>query len=284
VGHSISPRFQQAAFDALSLHVRYELWDTPADRLADTVRQLRSAEFLGANVTVPHKEAVARLVDEISSDADLAGAVNTIVNGQGRLLGHNTDVGGFRCALREALGAVVEDRAVVVLGAGGGARAVVVAVAQERASRVLILNRTAERANRLAAELGPKLGVPLAAAALDARAASLLADYAVLVNCTSVGLAGGGMEQDLPLAIDALPEHAAVVDIIANPLRTRLLKAAAARGHPVLGGLAMLVHQGALAFELWTGLEAPVPTMMAAADAAMGVATGGSAASIEAKR
>jgi len=272
VGHSISPVFQQAAFDALLMNVRYERWDTPVPALERRVLELRAAEFLGANVTVPHKQAVVSYLDDITGDVQLIGAANTIVKRGALLIGHNTDVEGFRRALTDDLGYAPQGKDAAVLGAGGGARAVVAALAQERAGSILVLNRTLERAAKLVAELGPHLGVPLEAAALGSDARERIARCDLVVNCTSVGLAGSGTEGDQPLPAAWLPHRAAVADIIANPVRTPWLVAAERDGHPVLGGLSMLVHQGALSFSLWTGVIAPFEIMMRSARAAMGIA------------
>jgi len=272
VGHSISPVFQQAAFDALSMSVRYERWDTPGPALQRRVLELRADEFLGANVTVPHKQAVLSYLDDTTADVDLIGAANTIVKRGELLIGHNTDVEGFRRALTDDLGFAAQGKQAVVLGAGGGARAVVAALAKERAGRILVLNRTPERGAKLVAELGPHLGVPLEAAALGSDARRLIAGCDLIINCTSVGLAGSATEGDQPLPSGLLPSGAAVADIIANPVSTPWLMAAERDGHPVLGGLSMLVHQGALSFSLWTGVIAPLGIMMRSARAAMGVA------------
>lgn len=272
VGHSISPQFQQAAFDALSLPIRYERWDTPEGTLEASVRRLRRAPYLGANVTVPHKQAVIELLDEVTGEAKVTGAVNCIVRRADRLNGYNTDVGGFRRALREELGISPAGKAVAVLGAGGAARGVVAALAHEQAARVLVLNRTLERATALVADLGDALRVNMEAGPLGEVTGAMLEGCSLIVNCTSVGLAGSSSEAAMPIAIEALPPGAAVVDIIANPLRTRFLRESALVGHPVMGGLSMLVHQGALAFELWTARAAPLQVMTAAAQAAMGLA------------
>lgn len=271
VGHSISPQFQQAAFDASRLSVRYERWDTPDGELKRRVETLRGANYLGANVTVPHKQSVLELVDAVAEEVRLAGAANCIVHHAGRLVAHNTDVDGFRRALTEEMGAAAAGRPVAIIGAGGAARAVAVALDREGASEIVVLNRGLERARRLASEIGPLLRASLRAGPLDGDAARLISACGLIVNCTSVGLAGSADEGSSPLPAAALPPGAAVVDIVANPLVTPLLEAAARGGRPVLGGLAMLVHQGALSFELWTGLPAPLNVMLPAARAAMGL-------------
>ena len=264
VGHSISPAFQQAAFDALQIDARYERWETPADALADRVESLRASDVLGANVTVPHKEAVVPLLDELDAGAARMGAVNTIVNVAGRLRGSNTDGQGFVAALR---GEVAFDPAgctVLLIGAGGAARGIAFALADAGVASIDLVNRTPARATRLAADL--------AAIGATANALSRVGDpsrYDVVVNTTSVGMHGTGTETDLPLPVDGLRADALAVDIVYNPAETAFLRAAHGRGLPTLGGLPMLVYQGALAFELWTGRQPPVEVMMAAAAEAL---------------
>jgi shikimate dehydrogenase len=269
VGHSISPRFQQAAFDHLGIRARYELWDTSEAELPGRVDGLRRADALGANATIPHKQAIPALADERAPDVELTGAANTLVNDGGRLLAYNTDVGGFLRALANELGYAVRGKRVTVLGAGGAARAVVVALAREDAESIVVLNRSEDRADALVTELSRALQVPLQAGPLDGSAGVSMAGCELVINCTSVGLAGTPLASALPVDVGLLPAGATVVDVVANPLVTPFLAAAAGRGHATLGGLPMRVHQGALAFELWTGGEAPLAVMMAAARAAM---------------
>ncbi len=269
VGHSISPIFQQAAFDSLGIPARYELWDTPAAELTGRIWSLRRPDALGANITIPHKRAAAALADDRAPEVEITGAANTLVNAGGRLIAHNTDVGGFAGALASELGYSVRGRHAAVLGAGGSARAVLLALARGGAESITVLNRTEVRAQLLADEMGDRLRVPLRAGPLDDRAGAWLSGCDLVVNCTSVGLAGTALAASLPLGPECLPARATVVDIVANPLVTPLLAAAGARGHATLGGLAMLVHQGALAFELWTGRTPPLTLMMDAAQAAM---------------
>ncbi|HUX88735.1 MAG TPA: shikimate dehydrogenase, partial [Chloroflexota bacterium] len=153
VGHSISPAFQQAAFDALGLDVQYQLWETSADRIAEVVGRLRQPDFLGANVTIPHKQAVASLLDSVDPVARVVGAVNTIVRADDRLVGYNTDVEGFTRALEIDGGSSMSSRRFVVLGAGGAARAVVTAILLGEPASVVILARRTEQAIALLKDL-----------------------------------------------------------------------------------------------------------------------------------
>jgi shikimate dehydrogenase len=269
---SLSAVFQQAAFDHLGLDLRYEVWPTPAERLAEVVQGLRAPDRLGANVTIPHKEAVLPLLDEADDLARRVGAVNTIVNRDGRLHGHNTDVGGFLRALREDGGFDPAGARVLVAGAGGAARAIVIALADAGAAAVTVINRTFPRANRLVEELQPKAGGTELHALPDVYASWMASAVScrLLINCTSVGMAGTEEEKGSPVPIDLIPAGALVFDLIYRPVVTPLMAAARKRGASVLGGLPMLIYQGAESFRLWTGLEAPVDVMFKAARKALG--------------
>jgi shikimate dehydrogenase len=269
VGHSISPLFQQAALDALGVDARYEAWRTGAEELAERVASLRAGEVLGANVTVPFKRAVMPLVDEVNGAAARTGAVNTIVNQGGRLAGFNTDVVGFVSALRGEGGFDPAGARAAVIGAGGAARAVVWGLREAGAASILVLNRTAERAAALVEDLAPDRGVAIALSPDVHAMAAALRGCDLLVNCTSIGMRHSAVASELPIPAAAIPGGAFVADIVANPMETPLLREAAGRSCRTLGGLAMLVRQGAASFELWTGRAAPLDVMFAAARRAM---------------
>jgi shikimate dehydrogenase len=262
VAHSISPAIQGAALAALGLDATYELWQTPAAELPARVASLRAPDVLGANVTVPHKLAVMDHLDEVTPLARRAGAVNTIVNRGGRLAGDNTDVHGFATSLVAACpNAGV--RPALVLGAGGAARAVVLALEAMGVTRITVANRSPERAERLAADLAP---TPLRLVAADEPTLRReLVRAALLVNATTLGWHPG--ETPLPLDLLAvLAPNCFVVDLTYRD--TDMLVAARERGLRTLDGLPMLVHQGARALELWTGRGAPLQIMLDAATTA----------------
>lgn len=262
LGHSISPAMQGAAFDHLGLAATYTLRDVPPESLAEAVATLRGPEFLGANVTVPYKEAVMPHLDEIVPLAERVGAVNTIVKSGGVLRGENTDVGGFLWPLR-AGGADFATWRAVILGAGGAARAVAVALLEAGVAGLTIANRTPERARRLADALDDPRVTPLALD--DPWLGGALTGAGLLVDATAAGWHAG--EPILaPDLLERLPAHALVYDLTYR--QTPLLRAAAARGLATVDGLPMLVEQGALALEHWTGREAPREVMWAAAVAA----------------
>jgi shikimate dehydrogenase len=272
LGHSFSPIFQQAAIDYCGLDAVYEAWATPLEGLDRLLAWLRETpDIWGANVTVPHKEAVAERVDELDAAAEPIGAVNTIVVRDGRLIGHNTDLTGFLRALRQYAGFDPKGKRVLVLGAGGASRAVVAALVQSKAAQVTIANRTLSRALALAG-LAAAGGIVAKAVGLDD--ASLFSerakgDWDLIVNTTSMGMRHGAAETYSPMPAALIPAGALVYDLVYNPSITPLLEAAQAAGAIPLSGLSMLVYQGAGAFSLWTGIEAPVETMMAAARQAL---------------
>ena len=257
VEHSLSPAFQQAAFDAIGLAIRYELWPTSAEEMEQRVASLRGPEFLGANVTVPHKERAFALMESVSDTARRAGAVNTIVKRDGQLHGENTDVAGFLAPL-EQRGLRPSEMNVIVLGAGGAARGVVVALQSASCEQIVVANRTVERAASLAEELGGSLEVCGLDDALMERAER--AD--LLVNATSLGWEGDRLPCDAAV-LRALASDTLVYDLTYR--ETPLLRAARRLGLPTLDGLEMLVAQGAESFRYWTGHEPPVELMLATA-------------------
>ena len=281
IGHplrrSLSPAFQQAALDHLRLDIVYESWPTPEDALQTRITTMRSPTVLGANVTVPHKEAVIPMLDELDELARRIGAVNTIVNREGRLYGYNTDVSGFIRALRDDGGFQPERRRVVIAGAGGAARAVATGCLEAGVAAVTVINRTLSRANRLVDDLRAFATASELRALPEMYAswAAVMGSCDLLVNCTSAGSAG--FEKESPAPFDLIRPSMLVYDLIYDPTETALMAAASKRGARVLGGLPMLVYQGAASFELWTQQEAPLAVMFEAARAAVeaGAAKGG---------
>jgi shikimate dehydrogenase len=259
VAHSLSGAMQQAAFDSLGIDATYELWDRAPIALADAVAELRADEFLGANVTIPHKERVVPMVDKLTEEAGATGAVNTITREGRRLVGHNTDVVGFRVALDRLVGKQKMPRQAVVLGAGGGARAVVYGLITEGYQRVIVFNRHLHRAEGLVKHFGRSAShmelraMPWHESIIEAE----LAKTKLLVNATSIGLTS----DDSPVAAESLHGELLVLDLIYA--RTRLLRDAKAAGAATADGELMLLHQGAAAFTLWTGQPAPLELMQA---------------------
>ena len=226
IGHSISPVFQQAALDHCGIDATYRATEVPPDQVGDFVKNLRRPEVLGINVTVPHKEAVIPYLDEVDEFATEAGAVNTIVNRDGRLTGHNTDGYGFLRGLQEGGGFQSKGRKVLILGAGGAARGVVQALVREGFSQLVVANRTLARAEVLV-QLAKVRGIPSQAIPLSWNELSLAAVEAhLIVNCTTIGMAHGPDPQGTPLLLHQIPPTSLVYDLVYNPLETPLLRAA----------------------------------------------------------
>jgi len=269
IAHSISPIFQQAALDHCGIDATYQAYEVAPDDVGRFVNDLRRDGAWGINVTVPHKEAVIPHLDEVDDWATAAGAVNTIVNRDGRLTGHNTDGLGFLRALQDEGGFVPEGGRVLILGAGGAARGVVLALSRAKVATLIIANRTLERAQRLAdlAHSADTEGIAIPLDGKDLTEAAGAAD--LIVNCTTIGMSHGPDEAGSPLPAESITSTVLVNDLVYNPLETPLLKAAAQAGATCLGGILMLVYQGAASFEMWTGRDAPVAVMLEAATKAM---------------
>jgi shikimate dehydrogenase len=266
VAHSLSPALQNAAFRYHGLPDAYVLWHTPEAELAQRVAMLRAEGMRGANVTIPHKTAVVPLLDTLDPVAEAVGAANTIVRlPDGRLHGSNTDVQGFQRAL-SAAGFDPTGRSVVVLGAGGAARAVVYGLLHAEARTLTLVSRSVEPAEMLLSDCLATLDSDPSLLAMpfdDPDLPQVIAEADLLINATPVGLDGMGS----PIAADVIHSGLLVVDLIYHA--TPFLQAAAQRGAATQDGLEMLVQQGALSFEAWTGLAAPVDAMRAAAQQAL---------------
>jgi shikimate dehydrogenase len=269
VEHSRSPAMHNAAFRAKGLDCVYVRFPVHPDDVAAAVRGLRALGVRGANVTVPHKEAVIPHLDELSRAASAIGAVNTIVREHERLIGHNTDAAGLARSLAEAQ-VKLEGARVVVLGAGGAARAAVVGLAEHGASHVTIAARRPGQAAALVAHLAEACACPLSAGGMQReQLAAAFEEATLVVQSTSATLAtapdAGAFAATLPLEV--LRKDAAVVDLVYKPRETAVLARARELGLHGVDGLGMLLHQGALAFELWTHLHAPLPVMRAVLEA-----------------
>jgi shikimate dehydrogenase len=268
LGHSISPVFQQAAFGHLGLDIRYELWETRPEDLDKVVKGLRSADKLGANVTVPYKEDVLDLLDELDDLASDIGAVNTIVKREGKLVGYNTDAGGFLRALKEEGRFDPQGKKVTMIGAGGVARAIGFILIKYGIKSLALFDIEAERAEKLASDLKAK-GITVLKSDKSAEFREAVSTADLLINCTPVGMKHSASEGQSPLDETLISPKSLFYDVVYNPIKTPLLKSAEKVGAKAMGGLSMLVYQGAYAFELWTGRKAPVDIMMAKARSAL---------------
>jgi shikimate dehydrogenase len=250
---------QEAAFAALGLNWRYLTVEVPPAKLGDAITGVRALGMRGLNLTIPHKVAILQYLDRIAPDAALIGAVNTVRREGDELIGENTDGKGFLRGLRADAGVEPRGKCVVVLGAGGAARAIVTELALAGAADVLVVNRSPERGQQMVADLARKTNAQIRFEEWREpyrvpRAADLL------VNATSVGLYPD-VDAMPPVDLSDAAERLLVSDAVPNPPETALLKMARRRGLPVLDGLAMLVHQGAIGFRMWTGVEAPEAVM-----------------------
>jgi shikimate dehydrogenase len=261
VEHSLSPAMHNAALRHLGLDWVYLPFAVRPERVGEAVGGVRGLGLVGLNVTIPHKAAVLPYLDEATPEVWLLGACNTIINEDGHLRGENTDAEGFLRAVAEAGGSLA-GRAVVVIGAGGSARAVALAALKTGAASLTIANRTLDRAEEMAALLAPVAGAtPLRALALrDPQTADAVRAAQVVVDCTSVGMYP---RHEVPPVVPAewLRPGQLVCDLTYNPRRTALLRAAHLAGATPLEGTGMLVHQGALSLEKWTAQPAPLEIM-----------------------
>jgi shikimate dehydrogenase len=254
VSQSLSSGLQQAAFDELGIDARYEPVDVPLMTLPDTIEQLRGEDYLGANISFPYKERVVPMVDRLTEEAQQTGAVDTMTREGSRLIGHNTDVIGFRAALDALVGRQKMPKAAVIIGAGGGARAAVYALVTAGFQRVIVFNRHLHRAEGLVRHFGRTAAhmelraMPWHESVIEAE----LAKTKVLINASAVSNA----EQQSPIEAELLAPDLLVLDLMYVPAETKLLRDARAAGAAeVLNGDTMLVHQTAAAFRLWTGRD-----------------------------
>ena len=259
IKHSRSPLIHNAAIAALGLDYVYVPFHVEPDNLGAAIAGFKATDVVGINVTIPHKQNVMSYLDEISREATLIGAVNTLIFRDGAIIGENTDAPGFLHAMQDDGLDVPQGEAAVVIGAGGSARAIVVALALAGVQTICITNRTVSRAVALAADLSEKTGVSIYGIGLD----DSKLPHAVGTSQLIVNTASTSMDVSHPLLIDPewLAPQSIVYDIVYTPPETRLLQAAAEKDCHTIGGLGMLVHQGAIAFEKWTGINPPVEIM-----------------------
>ncbi|MEW5960593.1 MAG: shikimate dehydrogenase [Chloroflexota bacterium] len=272
-GHPVAENptivMQEAAFAAMGLNWRYLTIEVYPQDLAAAVHGLRAFNMQGVNLTIPHKVEILKYLDEVAPDAQLMGAVNTVRREGRRLIGENTDGKGFLRSLRQDAGLDPAGKGVVVLGAGGAARAITVELALAGATPITIVNRTAPRGQALVDLLNQRTPAAAVFAPWPGDYA-LPPDTDILVNATSIGLYPA-VNAKPALDYERITASMTVCDVIPNPPRTPFLQEAAARGAPTLDGLGMLVYQGAIAFKMWTGQDAPLDVMRRALAQAFGL-------------
>ncbi|MCR8845852.1 shikimate dehydrogenase [Paenibacillus sp. SC116] len=257
IRQSKSPLMHNAALQACHLDGVYTAFQVPSEQLEQAIAGMRALGIKGMNVTIPHKEQVIHYLDQLDESASASGAVNTIVNDNGTLIGYNTDGLGYVRSLKEESGVDVSSASIIIIGAGGAARGIAYALLREGCRKLYVANRTKERAFQLAEDL-KEFGavIPIG---IDEGIPDLNPDEVnVLIQTTSVGM--HPQVDDSPVATAWLRRHMVVSDIIYNPLRTKLLQSAEQLGATVHEGLGMFVYQGAIAFELWN--QQPAPTVL----------------------
>jgi shikimate dehydrogenase len=262
IEHTLSPIMHNAAFEALKLDYVFLAFKVKPAEVENAVSGMRALTIRGLNVTMPHKNAVIKYLDEVDPAGKIIASANTILNKDGRLLGFNTDGVGALNAL-EQNGVEPRGKKVLLLGAGGAAKAIAYTLSQE-ADELVILNRTPKPAAELADLLKQKFKKKISAGELSPSAVKdNLADSDVLINATSVGMEPNANQTSV--APEWLKPDLAVMDIVYNPIETKLAKAAKAAGAKVVSGVEMLIYQGAASFEIWTACKAPVEVMRKAA-------------------
>lgn len=259
LGHTISPAMHNAAYKELNLDYEYVPLEVPPQDLAKAVEGLRALHFAGFNVTLPHKETIVPYLDEVTQLARRIGAVNTVQNQEGKLIGYNTDGPGFIDSLKAEAGFNPQGKKVVILGAGGAGRAVAISLSENQAGEITLFDAAPEKAEKLAEYVGGKTSQNLQKDIDEAQ---------LLVNCTPIGLHPKSEESPLPKNLK-LHKKLTVYDLVYNPKETQLLKTAKAAGAKAVTGLGMLVRQGALAFTVFTDKPAPFKIMFEAAEEAL---------------
>lgn len=270
ITHSLSPVMHNAAFEALAIDMAYVPFHVLENDLKKAAAGIRALNLVGASVTVPHKERIVKQMDSLDNGARIIGSVNTVVNNDGMLKGYNTDAFGYMRSLKEEHGFDPLRKRIIILGAGGSSRSILYEFLALGAASITLVNRTRARAETLASEYGglfPATEMQVYTMdefSLCAKEACVKAfgEADLIVNTTSVGLMNVG---SLNLPLERLSANAIVSDIVYRPLETVLLSKAKGLGLRTHSGLGMLVHQGAVAFELWTRREAPVEVMRQAA-------------------
>ena len=250
--HSLSPTIYNAAFEHDQVNWSYSAVNITGEQVSDALEEMRQSEVGGLSVTMPHKEIVANLVDETTRHAERLGAVNCVSKNGSTLVGHNTDGEGFIKAIEAETKERAEGKSYLVIGAGGAAKAVTLALGEAGASEVIVSSRNASK-SRKAASLAGQVG----------RSGSLseAKRVDVIINATPIGMRGAGNEDQLPLPVEAMHKGQIIVDLIYHPLQTEFLKNASRIGARTMNGIGMLIHQAALQYTLWTNKEAPLDVM-----------------------
>tara|TARA_B100000678_G_scaffold8119_1_gene6753 strand:+ start:2470 stop:3291 length:822 start_codon:yes stop_codon:yes gene_type:complete len=254
IDHSLSPNIHNAAFRHSKLDHTYIAYKIPAGELAAGIEALKAIKIAGFNVTIPHKIEMMKFLDEMDTTCKVIGAVNTVLNENGKLKGYNTDMIGFLDPIKKK-NFTIKNSQVLLLGAGGAARAIITAMIKEKASKISIVNRTQENANKLA-DFAKKIGGNVDTISMQ-EANKLITDYKFIINSTSIGM----RNEPSPISTENIGKNSIVYDIVYQPINTDLIKKSKENGATIIYGYEMLLSQAACSFEIWHKMEAPYDAM-----------------------
>jgi shikimate dehydrogenase len=254
IDHSLSPNIHNAAFRHSKLDHTYIAYKIPAGELAAGIEALKAIKIAGFNVTIPHKIEMMKFLDEMDTTCKVIGAVNTVLNENGKLKGYNTDMIGFLDPIKKK-NFTIKNSQVLLLGAGGAARAIITAMIKEKASKISIVNRTQENANKLA-DFAKKIGGNVDTISIQ-EANKLITDYKFIINSTSIGM----RNEPSPISTENIGKNSIVYDIVYHPINTDLIKKSKENGATIIYGYEMLLSQAACSFEIWHKMEAPYDAM-----------------------
>jgi shikimate dehydrogenase len=254
IDHSLSPNIHNAAFRELGLDCTYIAYRIPKGELAEGVESLKKIMISGFNVTIPHKVEMIKFLDVVNDDCSIIGATNTVSNDNGKLIGYNTDMEGFLDPLKRRR-VDLKGSKILLIGAGGAARAITTGLAREKAKKITIANRSLENANSLA-QFAQKIGIDANALTLN-QVGDSASDYDIIVNATSIGL----NNEPSPISTKTISEKSVVYDIVYKPINTDLIKQSKKNGATIVYGYEMLLGQAAIAFKIWHGIDAPFDVM-----------------------
>ena len=254
IDHSLSPNIHNAAFRHLELDHTYIAYKIPAGELSAGIDALKAIKIAGFNVTIPHKIEMMKFLDEMDTTCKVIGAVNTVLNENGKLKGYNTDMIGFLDPIKKK-NFTIKNSQVLLLGAGGAARAIITAMIKEKASKISIVNRTQENANKLA-DFAKKIGGNVDTISMQ-EANKLITDYKFIINSTSIGM----RNEPSPISTENIGKNSIVYDIVYQPINTDLIKKSKENGATIIYGYEMLLSQAACSFEIWHKMEAPYDAM-----------------------
>ncbi|OCL26921.1 shikimate dehydrogenase [Orenia metallireducens] len=270
VEHSFSPAMHNSAFKERNLNSLYLPFAIKPENVEEAVKGIKALNLRGVNVTIPHKQAVIPYLDELSEEAELIGAVNTIENRDGRLIGYNTDGRGFIRSLKEEGDFEVKGKKALIIGAGGAARAVVFQLVLEGIDKVYISDLDQELAQTLADDVNNRVDSAKVVVISSKKVDETVVKVDLVVNATPVGMYPK-VDVKPVVSAEVLHKNLVVYDLVYNPVETVLLKAAKKAGAKAVSGLGMLLYQGAIAFEIWTGVDAPIKVMRAALEEKLGL-------------